>query len=110
MVEVLWLELAAPTQSFRTASLLPHETVEKASFDRDKTKNHRDEPQAPVMKGGSAHLLNWHILGARKQVLCVGYLVPRGFVSRITLASLWRASSAETVAAAVQCGQSVIRS
>src|ERR1700723_2441107 len=34
------------------------------------------------MRGGSAH-----ILGARKQVLCVSYFVPQGFVSRITLSS-----------------------
>jgi hypothetical protein len=65
----------------------PFKTVEKASFVRDKAKNHRDQPHAPVMSGGLAHLLSWHILGAREQVLCVGYLVPQGFVSCITLSS-----------------------
>jgi hypothetical protein len=72
--------------NYRTASLLPHKTVERPAL-TGTNQNHRDEPQAPVMSGSSAHLLNWHILGARKQVLCVGYLVPKGFVSRITLSS-----------------------
>jgi hypothetical protein len=64
----------------------------------------------PVIEPVSAAEPGTEICDAGTGTQKPAYLVPQGFVSRLTLASLWRASSAETVAAAVQWGQSVIRS
>jgi hypothetical protein len=48
MVEAVWLELAAPHPVLSNRVSATRKTVEKANFDKDKTKNHRGEPQAPA--------------------------------------------------------------